>query len=273
MAFPVPVVLIPYVLTASMLTLPGKSVLCSQVIYELRSTTSVVAHYVHNYSSSEYTRSGSGQSGRIIRSLISQIVRQRRDLAGFVYNDYLLQGLEATFRILTDLLINLVSADTDTSIVVDGLDECMDKETKKILDLIPGLTNVASGSRCKVMVFSRNIPIIQKSLRNWPLVALREEKQAVDSAISLWLHAKLQDFQTEHDDLIITQTEMQEIERQITAKADGVFASCRYFTTSLTLAIGMFLWVRLLLSTLEHVHSAYEFQQAVQSLPPGLEEA
>jgi hypothetical protein len=208
------------------LTRLGKSVLCSQVIYELRSTANVVAHYVHDYSRPDPTTSESEKSSRIMRSLVSQIVRQRRDLAGFVYNDYVLKGLEASFRVLTNLMIDLVSGNSDVSIVIDGLDECMDKEVKKLLDLIRKLLDVIPPTRCRVIIFSRSSTVIQRNLKKWPSVALREEKKAVDSAISLWLHAKFQDLQSEHEDLLhsISPADMLEIEREVVVKADGTLS-------------------------------------------------
>lgn len=35
----------------------------------------------------------------------------------------------------------------------------------------------------------------------------------------------------------------------------------------------MFLWVRLMLTTLNEAHTLYELEEAVRSLPPGLDEA
>lgn len=168
------------------LTNAGKSVLCANVIKSLQEEKmNTVAYHVHDYRSVE-----SGRFARVVRSLVHQLVRQEKDMAGFVHDEYICKGCEPSAQHLTRLLLDLVSGDRNATIVIDGLDECADADIKKVLGLCHELIGSSDGQRCKVLLFSREVAIIQKAKKSkrWPAIALEEEKQAIDAAIRMWTH-------------------------------------------------------------------------------------
>lgn len=202
----------------------GKSVLCSQLIAALRrSGSSPVIHYIHDYKTPER-----GQTGRILRSLVCQLVRHDRNLAAFVHEEYIGKGHEASKKYLTELLVDLASGRPDTKIIFDGLDECASGDVKELLALMAHPKNPSLGTHCRVMIFSRNITPIQRAAKHWPTIALAKEKPAIEAAIRLWVHDRLESLEADRD-MVVAPTELKKIENAITEKADGESTNLHHF--------------------------------------------
>jgi len=144
-------------------------------------------------------------------------------MSGFIHDEHILHGHEPSAKHLVALLLDLASGNVDVNIVIDGLDECANAEIKKVLGLVHQLVNATNGQRCKVLLFSRNVKIIEANAKSkkWPAIALQEERPAIDAAIHLWVHAQLERLHEDREDLSITTDHMKGIEVAITAKADG----------------------------------------------------
>lgn len=177
-----------------------------------------VAYHMHDYRSVE-----SGCFAHVVRSLVHQLLRQQKDMAGFVHDKYICEGFEPSAKHLTKLLLDIVSGDTNTNIIIDGLDECADSDIKKVLGFCHDLITTSDGQKCKLLLFSRKVTLIQQAgkSKRWPVIALEEENQAIDAAIHMWAHAQMKQLYDDREDLFITADHMEKIEMAITAKANG----------------------------------------------------
>ena len=159
----------------------------------------------------------------MLRSLTRQIVRQRRDLAGFIYGEYLLKGREASTYTLRELIVTLSTGITDLCIVIDGLNECEDAEMRETLLTLTTLTakRQSSANSCKFLVFSTNIPTISKSFKKAPVISLNAEKAAVDNAIRIFIHDKFEELKLDREDLQAFGGLFADLEREMIDKAEG----------------------------------------------------
>lgn len=230
----------------------GKSVLCAQLIRNTRQSASeAVTYNIFSFRSPE-----SSTCSRMLRSIVAQLVKHSPELAEYVMYNHIRNGHEPSVSNCKVLLQSLSTHLGVVRIIIDGLDECELTEIKSILAALQSLVRGSSTlGTFKIAIFSRDLPAIQKALKKPATLCLGEERQAIDSAIQNFVSHELASVRQSLDDLEAPADALDDLEKQLIQKADG-----------------MILWVRLIVSSIENVHSVYELRRVVESLPKGLEE-
>lgn len=226
----------------------GKSFLCSLVVEHLPTRHDLISlYYFCGHKSSD-----SGSCALILRTLTNQLVRQDRDLAPLIHQIYLTQGSSksrpAMKKILKEILPSTNS--TSTRIVLDGVDECEGAIQRDILaDLIDIQRHVKH--RCKVLIASRFEPLIQKSMLKSIHIPLGSKTEA---GLKLYIQGEVSKLKLHFSN--IASSLWADIEKKLQRKANG-----------------MFLWVRLVTVMLEQQMSEADLEEAIDTLPDGLNEA
>jgi archaellum biogenesis ATPase FlaH len=256
----------------------GKSVLSTQIVTFMKAAKMLVLHHfcVHSYASSTMYE-------QILRSLLLQLLRQDGELVAHVFEDYILgkksPAVQALEKLLKILLPNRSHEPRQTEyiwIVIDGLDECEAQKQASVVNFMNQLTSKASslgGMVCKVLISSGNSSIIANRLRGRHVVLLTEEKVHLDKSIRLYASQRLQFMHDKLYQLEIQTKEIEEIELEITKKADGKQNSCNQVHKDLlTIILGMFLYARLVLDYLAKniFYSGEEMRMSVHELPDKL---
>lgn len=249
----------------------GKSVLSAQLAQYLKSQLdSTVVFYMCDFRIADRnTRT------TILRHIVAQLIVEHPDFASFVQEEYMLKRREPSATCLKELIAALSSNLKSTRIIIDGLDESPIKEHQTLLkDLLFIVDDVSKTSNCTIMLFSRSIPTIERLLKKHQRINLDEETEAVRNAIGMYVKHEVSKFSNEQDYLVLTSDDVEKLEEDIVEKADGeCFMYTRSRLTQSSLYPGMFLWVRLVLESLENIHSMHELRSHVERLPKGLEEA
>lgn len=201
--------------------------------------------------------------GTIFRTLALQLIRENIELVSYVSDNYAARGLTCSMTQLKELLPNLIKATLATRIIIDGLDECEDKDQKQILQELMKLC----GDRCKVLISSRDSGHIGKTLRKKKTLAFRDRRGDIDRDIRLYASQALAGLREEFGDEII-----EEIEQAVVKKADGELGFDFHTSCAYTI-LGMFLWVRLVIDSILDCHSISELRKVVTLLPEGLDAA
>ena len=226
----------------------GKSILCSLIIEHLSTRPDLVSlYYFCGHKSSD-----SDSCALILTTLTKQLVQQDRDLAPLIYQKYLSKGSSKSRptmkKILKEILPSINS--TSTRIILDGVDECEEAIQRDILaDLIEIQRHAKL--RCKVLIASRDEPLIQKSMHQSTHIPLGTKTEA---GLKLYIQGEVSKLKEHFSN--IGSSLWVGIEEKLQRKADG-----------------MFLWVRLVILTLEQQLSEADLEEAVDKLPDGLDEA
>ena len=200
------------------LTDAGKSVLCSQLIRHLRTHSHLtVAFFICNFRTA-----GLNTCSVFLRAITTHLIKQNQALVGFVYDDYISKGLTASKSNLKRLIPDLLSGIPSTRVVVDGLDECLEAEQNEVLNVLHLLADTKPGAPdCRVAVFSRDLPEINKKLKKSPAISLSGEHAAVEKSINAYVHHELQEIYNNLDGPWLDVEVFSAIERRMVAKADG----------------------------------------------------
>lgn len=191
----------------------GKSVLCSRIITFLESEkVSTVAYFFCNC----YTE-GKDQCSQILRVLALQLIRPHTDLASHVADNYANRGCNPSLKQLKKLLPELLTTITSTRVVIDGLDECLEKDQKSVLQELLSISGKC-GQSCKFLFASREDVYLSRALRARPYIDLRKRKSEIDKDIKIFISRKLSQLRREFESTIID-----DIERRVVEKADGKF--------------------------------------------------
>lgn len=158
---------------------------------------------------------GTDKCSRIIRTIILQILRAHQDLAAYVFEEYVSKGLAESMLQIKKLFSKLVSVISTVRIVIDGLDECCDKDQKLIMRELISLLTMSEG-HCKMLFSSRDCPHICKALDKKPKISLTKRKANVDGDIQRYVNHALLDLRGRFDSHIIDNAE-----RRIIYKAKG----------------------------------------------------
>ncbi|KAL9116701.1 MAG: hypothetical protein Q9187_006774, partial [Circinaria calcarea] len=193
---------------------------------------------------------GGDRCSQILRALALQLLRAHLDLAPYVCDNYANRGRNPSMPQLRRLIPALLATIPLTRIVIDGLDECQEKDQRQILQELMSLCT-PSGVRCKILLSSREGVHLSRALRRKPNISLTERRVDVDTDIRLFVAHNLTELRERFDGKVVDG-----IEKRVVKKADG-----------------MFLWVRLVIATLHDRHSIQELQNAMDELPEGLNEA
>ena len=224
----------------------GKSFLCSLIIENLQSQQhlSTLYFFCSHKSCSETT------CAVMLRTLAIQLLQQNSDMAPLVHQAYLQKGSNRSSPAMKNLLIKLLPTSKVTRIVIDGMDEISHATQQELTKNLMEIQKSVDPS-CKLLVSSRDEPQIQKSLATKNYLNLGGK--TVES-IGLFIKARMRGLQ-EHYPAIDAEL-MSLAERQLQDKAKG-----------------MFLYVRLVTDMLKDHISECEFQDAINQLPEGLDEA
>ena len=224
----------------------GKSLLCSKLVQNLQTQQRFSTLYYfcgHQSSSGDI-------SATILRTLAIQLLQQNLDMATLVHQAYLSKGSNRSSPAMKKLLIQVLPTSKVARIVIDGIDEGDHATQQEILkSLIDIQKNV--NHYCKVLVSSRDEPQIQKVLAAKIHVKLGE-KTAED--LSLYIKDRIESLQAKFRGIDPALVRL--AEQRLHSKAKG-----------------MFLWVRLVTDMLINQTSELEFEQAIDQLPEGLDEA
>jgi hypothetical protein len=238
----------------------GKSVLCSCIISSLNAAqkTTNLYYFCNSFLGNR------DLCGTIFRTLVLQLVRNNIELASHISDNYVSRGLTCSMTRLKELLPNLIMATSATRIIIDGLDECEDRDQKQILQELMKL----GGNHCKILISSRDYGHIGKILRKKKTIAFRDRRNDINKDIQLYVTQALAGLRQQFEDQIID-----EIKRAVVEKADGTFFVLSWHIWCTYLTSGMFLWVRLVVDSILDCHSIGELREAVIQLPEGLDAA
>jgi hypothetical protein len=196
----------------------GKSVLCSKIIERFqisRDTTILYFLCAETQPESKHCRS-------LLRALVRQLIQKQPELCAMIQSSYVNNGLQPSVPQLKQLLPRLLSTFTSVRIIVDGLDECDEKEQNLILMEMLALAGFKSFSTsCKVLISSQDLLTISRRLRTRSSIDLSQERVAIESAISSFVHATIAQSPLLCDTESIDKKVIDSIEQTLLSKADG----------------------------------------------------
>ncbi|CAM1510887.1 Fc.00g084000.m01.CDS01 [Cosmosporella sp. VM-42] len=143
----------------------GKSVICSALLDFLDKHDITTLFYFRNYF-------GVSDASAILRTFILQLIEKDEDLAAVVYSEYVVRLPVSSLQSLRAILgtsekPGILHRMPTCRIVVDGLDECEDREQDIIVhDLHTLISKGGSSTKCKLLVSSRDTGEISRDLRN-----------------------------------------------------------------------------------------------------------
>lgn len=141
----------------------------------------------------------------ILRTLTLQLLRAHLDLLPYVAEKYAYRGLAPSLHYLRRLISELLGSIPSARVVLDGLDECQESDQKLILQELVSLC-MPTESHCKVLISSREVVRIKKTLHRMPSVSLTENRKDVEADIRLFVQEGLADLRHRFDDNIIEST-------------------------------------------------------------------
>ncbi|KAF2872665.1 hypothetical protein BDV95DRAFT_570327 [Massariosphaeria phaeospora] len=188
-------------------------------------------------------------------TIIAQLIRQYPDMAAYIYDEHIVNAHAASITRIKKLLQTLVGTISCVRIILDGIDELDGCTQGQVIeDMLSLTTSAGPGTVCKVLISGRNVPSISGKLSRYPILDLDRQRQCMDASIASYttselarLHTGLQRIHQNSDDMI------KKIREELIEKAEG-----------------MFLWVRLVLRSLEAYNLA-DFRNILHQLPKGLD--
>lgn len=154
---------------------------------------------------------------QILRTLILELLRSQPYLTSHIFEHYARQGRTPSLGQIKKLLPDLLSAVSSVRIVIDGLDECQEKDQKAILTELLSAVKTST-SPCKILVSSRAETFISKALRKRPTISLTEkrEREKVDEDIQEYVRHSLMALRD-----TFLGTLVDDVERTVVRKAQG----------------------------------------------------
>ena len=226
----------------------GKSILSGLIVENLQTRADQTTLY---YFCGQKASSGD-KCASVLRTLAVQFLRQDLDMAPLVHQAHLQRGAVLSTPGMKNLLKELLGSANNTRIVLDGIDECGSSAQKDILNSLLEAQKHA-GDSCRILVSSRDEPLISKALYKKPHVTLAEK---TTEALDLYIKNQVEYLRNEHAPSAFDPALFERAECRLQQKAKG-----------------MFLWVRLVVTMLEQQMSEYDFEASIEQLPDGLEEA
>lgn len=224
----------------------GKSYLCSSIIQNLqtRHETSSVYYFCGQKSMER------DSCALVLRTLLNQLLRQNLDLAPLIHEAYLMTGSNKSAPAVKRMLKEVLSEVKCTRIILDGVDECDETIQREILANLADVQK-SVGISCKILVSSRHEPLIKKSIPQKCHIALDGK---TTESLNIYIRSRVSGLKSSFPDTggLLWDT----IEQKLMEKAKG-----------------MFLWVRLVITTLEQQICETDLEAAIEELPDGLDEA
>ncbi|KAF5724312.1 NACHT domain-containing protein [Fusarium mundagurra] len=227
----------------------GKSILCSQLIYFLRSDPSRNCLFFF----CDFHTTSHSVTSQVLKSLCIQMVDLKPELASFIYDECIATGSKPSITCLKQLTSKLLAAFQDIRIIIDGIDEV---DNTRHRDLIKTLASISEAQdNCKLIFSSQDVPSIRVHLKKKPALCMADQSTYVAKDLDIIVSASLEELNDRHDGVI----------------PDQVLAGVK--EAILERAQGMFLWVFLVLKILETASSREDLYNRVHSLPKDLADA
>ncbi|KAI9674908.1 MAG: hypothetical protein M1822_009011 [Bathelium mastoideum] len=231
----------------------GKSVLCSYIVRSVKPCNPNIFYYFCNYRNNTVE-----SSAHLFRSLTAQIIQTNPDLMLYIHNEYVQTHPTASMMALRELLPKLLQTIDCSHVLVDGIDECNTTEQKYMIEeLLTLLSSDPPSYTCKILISSRDVPTVSRSLRKKAkaatVLSLSDEEEFLNHAIECFVHLKMSELQDELTELDPAGKVSSDIHRMLVEKANG-----------------MFLWVSLVLYSLDTVYSLQELRDKIKVLPSDL---
>lgn len=171
-------------------------------------------------------------------------------MAPLVHQAYYQKGSSRSKQSLTTMLRDLLSNMTNTRIVLDGIDEWDLSLQQELLRSLIELQK-HSGDSCKLLVSSRQEPQIKKIMPKKTEFPLEGNTAG---GLQKYIHERVKELELFFPGL----------DRKLINRVELRLRQ---------MAKGMFLWVRLVITMLQQQVSEFEFEEAIERLPDGLEQA
>ena len=240
--------------------------LCAHLVSKLRSDkTTTTLYYFCGCPVNNHTG-----CSRILRSLVIQLIRYEPALAIYVCTEYVRRGMSASLAHLRKVLSGLLRAVPPAQIIIDGLDECDPNSHAQIIAELLTFSNPSTGL-AKVLISSREGGVIGDKLRKKPNLSLREERESIDNDINTFIGAELEQTRSEWD-FNVSETCLARVEQELLRLSNGKQQSV-INGTHLRRSAGMFLWVQLVIVTLQYQYTEDDLLSALNRLPKDLKEA
>lgn len=197
----------------------GKSVLCSKLIQKFQnSMETTMLYFLCTEAMPE-----SKQCKTLFRAIVTQLVQKQPDLCAFIQHEFVNNGHQASVAQLRRLLSVLLSAFSSIRIIVDGLDECDEKEQNSFLTELTKLTGCNNSlSSCKILISSRDFITISRSLRNRSSINLSQESAPIQMAISRFVRSRITQNHLLYDTEKTNKMLAAQVEQTLVNKADGL---------------------------------------------------
>lgn len=165
----------------------------------------------------------SKQCGSFLRGLVRQIIQKEPGLCAYIHENFILQGHQSSVLQMRRMLPTLLSAFSSIRIVVDGVDECDEKQQKAILDEAMALARCENSmNSCKVLISSQDVITISRKLYMRSCINLSHEHTVIQAAITSFVHSKIRQNPLFQDTESKIGNQAAEIEQKLVNKADGL---------------------------------------------------
>jgi len=156
----------------------------------------------------------------LARSLIHQALQHENGLLLYIY-DQAAASTDVNLRsaaMAGDLLENCLRALGDSSLVIDGLDECPAEEQRNIVSLVQRFVkdSPAAEDSCRCVFFSQDDQNTRPLLSRLPTLSIRPKDNSAD--IFAYCTVKAQEIGKK---FAMKETEWSNISSQIASRADG----------------------------------------------------
>lgn len=212
----------------------GKSVICSSLVQFMQSKRLSVFYYFCSFRDNAVDN-----CTRLHLSLVAQIIQKNLDLVPYIYNEYVLSHPKASQKALKGLLPNLLASVGSSRLVIDGMDEWDPKEQELIIEAILPLISADVSHICKILISSRDVPAISRSLQKKTksaiTISLADEHRAIDHAIECFIQKRFSAY--ESDKLDPDGAILPGIQRVLVKKSNGKnFLWLKFIVLSLCMA-------------------------------------
>ncbi|KAK1459054.1 NACHT domain-containing protein [Colletotrichum melonis] len=227
----------------------GKSILCSQLIYFLKSNPNWNCLFFF----CDFHTTGYGITVQVLRSICAQILDLVPETASFMYKECVVSGKTPSTSFLKEFIPKLFSFFEDLRLIIDGIDEIGSSEHGELIKTLAKLAETRENFR--LLVSSQDIPSIARNLKGRPTLIVGKQSASVCKDIGLIVSNRLEAIH-EGLDGCVPQSVFTEIRETILQRAEG-----------------MFLWVHLVLQVLETTDNIQELISSVEAFPKDLEQA
>jgi hypothetical protein len=150
----------------------GKTVLASLIIDECLQSSFKTVWF--------YCKYGDNQRNTFValaKALIAQLLEYDKHLLPYIYNKMCgrSEPILSTERLAKELLETALKDSTEIRIIIDGLDECDPKETKKIIEFLRSIANCSHNNQgfLQCVFVSQSNAIAVKNLQDIPTIEIQ----------------------------------------------------------------------------------------------------